>query len=300
MKQRSERPVVEVPDRGTDRPVWSRVGVIAVVGFIIGIAWPRLAGVTLGPAPPDDEVSKASSLASEQIAAAVSAHAAPAVSASAQVGPKPVEVQTVIVKKTDVLSCRDANGKPVDKCDRPDFDTLLMPQVKGLEKCPSAAGLAGKLSVGFEVDFGRDRIRVLRGKSTTIPHTTVAGIWSCADDGLKSAKLAGLKHDQVRYTVFYAAHFYPPGKIVDPGMADDKPERDTREGAAAVAQDTSITGAAQVVYDTVLVRDDPKTGKVVARLVRGTRVELLSKQGSWYRIRFNDREGWVYRGAIAQ
>jgi hypothetical protein len=239
-------------------------------------------------------------MASEHIAAAVSAQAAPAASASAEAGPKPVEVQTVIVKKTDVLSCRDKEGKPVDKCDRPDFDALLMPHVKELEKCPSAAGLAGKLSVGFEVDFGRDRIRVLRGKSTTIPHTTVAGIGSCADDGLKNAKLAGLKHDHVRYTVFYAAYFYPPGKMVDPGMAGDEPERDTREGAAEAEQDTSTAGTAQVVYDTVLVRDEPKTGKVVARLVRGTSVELLSKQGSWYRIRFKDREGWVYRGAVAQ
>jgi SH3-like domain-containing protein len=62
----------------------------------------------------------------------------------------------------------------------------------------------------------------------------------------------------------------------------------------------AVLGTAQVVYDTVLVRDEPKTGNVVARLVRGTRVQLLSKKGSWYKIKFNDREGWVYRGSIAQ
>ena len=302
MQKRSDRPVVDVPDQKTDRPVWTKVGIIAVIGFAIGIAWPRLAGIQLGPTPPEGHAKKstaaANSAAVPSPAAVASAFAS--ASSSAGKGPKPVEVQTVVVKKTDVLSCRNQKNKVVDECDRPDFDTLLMPLIKDLERCPSAAGLAGKLSIGFDVDFHRNKIQVLHGKSTTIPHSTVAGIWTCANGALKGVKLDGMQHDQRRYTVYYAAYFYPPGKIIESGMTSDEPERDHRVGGDKEPGPASVMGTAQIVYDTVLVRDAPKTGKVVARLVRGTTVELLSKKGSWYRIRFQEREGWVYRGAIAQ
>lgn len=299
MEQRSDRPVVVVPEPTSDRPVWTKVGVIAVVGFLIGIAWPRLAGLQLGPTPPESEAGAASS-DEAFVAAAPAMSAMPVASASAGPGPKPVEVQTVVVKKSDVLSCRDEKNKVQDTCDRPDFDALLMPLVKNLEKCPSAAGLAGRLSIGFDVDYQRNDVTVLQGKSTTIPQSTVAGIWACANDGVKDVRLDGMQHDQRRYTVFYSAYFYPPGKIIEAGMASDEPERDQRVGGETEVGGSEAMGTAQIVYDTVLVRDEPKTGKVVARLVRGTTVELLSKQGSWYRIRFDEREGWVYRGAIAQ
>ena len=52
---KSERPLtVEIPRPGADQPVWSRVGIIGVVGFVVGMAWPRLAGVKIGPAVPAD------------------------------------------------------------------------------------------------------------------------------------------------------------------------------------------------------------------------------------------------------
>ncbi|MFW5739637.1 MAG: SH3 domain-containing protein [Myxococcota bacterium] len=301
MQKRSDLPVVDVPDQKSDRPVWTKVGIIAVIGFVIGIAWPRLAGIQLGPTPPEGKPKKpaaAASVAAPEPVPFASAFAS--ASASAANRPKPVEVQTVVVKKTDVLSCRDERNDKVDECDRPDFDTLLMPLVKDLERCPSAAGLAGKLSVGFDIDFRRNRVRLLHGKSTTIPHSTVAGIWTCANEALDAVKLDGMQHDQRRYVVYYAAYFFPPGKIIEPGMESDEPERDYRVADGKEAGPASVMGTAQIVYDTVLVRDEPKTGKVVARLVRGTTVELLSKKGSWYRIRFQEREGWVYRGAIAQ
>jgi len=206
----------------------------------------------------------------------------------------------VVVKKTDVFSCRDTTNRVVETCDRPDFDALLMPLVKNLEKCPSAAGLAGKLSIGFDIDFQTNKITVLQGKSTTIPRSTVVGIWTCASDGTKRARLDGMSHDQRRYTLFYSAFFYPPGKVIDADMASDEPERDNRVASAPEPTPTDSLGTAQVVYDTVLVRDEPKTGKVIARLVRGTRVELTAKKDSWYKIKVEGREGWVYRGALAQ
>jgi hypothetical protein len=302
MPHRTSRPVVEVPDQKSDRPVWTKVGIIAVLGFAIGIAWPRVAGLQLGPTPPDEGPRAVEGADSAQLAAASGAPVGSALVAASGSGkgPAPVEVQTVVVKKTDVLTCRDERNKVVETCDRPDFDTLLIPLVKELEKCPAAAGLAGKLSIGFDIDFQGSKLTVVQGKSTTIPRSTVVGIWSCANDGARRVKLDGMQHDQRRYTVFYSAFFYPPGKIIDADMESDEPERDHRvaEGPEVVAAETM--GSAQIVYDTVLVRDEPKTGKVIARLVRGTRVDLLSKKDSWYKIKFEEREGWVYRGAIAQ
>ena len=40
---------VEIPTPDADRPVLSRVGLVAAVGFALGIAWPRLLGLEVGP-----------------------------------------------------------------------------------------------------------------------------------------------------------------------------------------------------------------------------------------------------------
>lgn len=294
-----DRPVVEVPARADDQPVWSRVGVIAAVGFVIGIAWPRLANVQLGPEPPASEMAALVTSASAEPVTSAPAPASAAPSAEpAPEGPKPVVVQTVIVRRTPVLSCRDGKGKPQEDCDRPKLDSVLVPRLEQLAKCPSAMGLSGKLSVGFDVDFEKNRLRILRGKSTTLPQSTLAGIWECAGEGLDKLQIDGIEHKHGRYTVFYGAYFYPPGQVIDESRFEEG------EGApdttAPSVPEPTVIGTAQIVYDTVLVRDAPKTGKVVARLVRGTGVQILRKDGTWYRIRFVDREGWVYRGAIGQ
>ena len=306
MPPNSQRVVVEIPNEATERPAWTRVGIIALVGFVVGIAWPKIAGYQLGPAPPQDERHSAapgSASAGDDPEASGSraspVAAVPSGSSAAGKSAEPVQVQTVVVKGTDVFSCRDGKDKVADKCDRPDLDSLLVSRVQDLARCPSAAGLLGKLSIGFDVDFKRNRVQLLRGKTTTIPRTTIAGIWECAAKAIEGVSLEGMKHEQQRYTVFYAAHFFPPGRVIDGGAmagALTVPE----DSSAKAESNEAVIGTAQIVYDTVLVREEPKTGAIVARLVRGTRVELLRKQASWYKIKFNDREGWVYRGAIAQ
>src|SRR5262245_976073 len=55
---------VEVPTTQEDRPAWVKVGVIAVVGFVVGIAWPRLAGIRPGPSSPAEAASAAAASAS--------------------------------------------------------------------------------------------------------------------------------------------------------------------------------------------------------------------------------------------
>jgi len=49
----SEPTVVSIPSQEADRPSWMRIGIIAVVCFVVGVAWPRLAGVRAGPALPE-------------------------------------------------------------------------------------------------------------------------------------------------------------------------------------------------------------------------------------------------------
>src|SRR6185295_17705679 len=50
---------VEVPTPDRDSPAWVKVGVIAAVGFVIGIAWPRVMGVKLGPNAPGEAAAAA-------------------------------------------------------------------------------------------------------------------------------------------------------------------------------------------------------------------------------------------------
>jgi hypothetical protein len=297
-----QRPVVEVPDQAGDRPVWARVGVIAVIGFVVGIAWPRLAGVRLGPVPPDEgkgnAAAQASGSAVRPTALAASAASVPTpVSGSAPAPASGAPAAGIGVSAGKVLSCRNAKGKSLDDCDNPDFETVSGPRLKSLAKCPAALGLNGKLSIGFDLDFSRNRIKLVRGKSTTVPAAASTGIFQCLETEFQKAKLDEVTHQQARYTIFYTVQFVPPGKAADIEPAAEK--RDPGDQEEAKPQEAGI-GSGQVVYDTVLVRDEPKEGKVVARLVRGTRVELLSRKGGWYKIRFGDREGWVYRGSVAQ
>ena len=295
--------MVSVPDPASDRPVWTRVSVIAIVGFIVGIAWPRVAGVRLGPAPPDEGKAIVASSASGS-----TGRPAPALAASsvqpANSGPVSVPVAggpSVAISPGKVLSCRNAKGKALEECDAPDFDSVAGVRLRALAKCPATPGLNGKMSIGFDLDFNRGKIKLVRGKSTTLPPAAVTGIFQCLETEFQKAKLDEVTHQHARYTIFYTAQFLPAGKAPDievaaPPAAD---KADPGEQEEKKAKDQSL-GSGQVVYDTVLVRDEPKEGKVVARLVRGTRVELLSRKGGWYKIRFGDREGWVYRGSVAQ
>ena len=51
---------VGVPAADRDKPAWVKVGVIAGVCFVVGIAWPRLVGVRIGPSAPGEAAESAS------------------------------------------------------------------------------------------------------------------------------------------------------------------------------------------------------------------------------------------------
>jgi hypothetical protein len=302
MAQQSERPAVQLPDPSADRPVWARVGVIATVGFALGIVWPRLAGVRLGPSPPEDgRAAMAASASAAAVSSAAASAQAAAGSASAPARPAPI-LGTVVVKPGKVTSCRTKKGKTPEDCGATTFDQLALPRFRGLSGCGAAIGQSGKLSVGFDIDFTHNRLRLIRGKSTTLPEVVAKGIWQCVESEFQKVTLDEVTHDHARYTIFYALGFYSAGKgpAAEADAASEKPDKGEGEDKKTKEPKEPATGTAQVVYDTVLVREEPKDGKVVGRLVRGTRVELLSQRGGWCRIRFGDREGWVYRGSIAQ
>jgi len=204
--------------------------------------------------------------------------------------------QLVVVAEGTVEKCW--NGKDAldaAECGPLRVDSVLTPRLRQLSSCPSALGLSGELQIGFDIDFEKKALRVLRGKKSEIPSSTVAGILSCAADYARDVSTEEIKHNQSKYRVFYTLRFYPPGSRPSTEPAEQQQDKN----APADGQDgDSARGAATVAWDSVIVRDEPRTGRIVVRLVRGTRVTLISKRQDWYRIRVRTDEGWVYRGAL--
>ena len=91
-------------------------------------------------------------------------------------------------------------------------------------------------------------------------------------------------------------------------LADkDEPAERSDRGAKAVDPEPKApalaAGEAAVEWEVALVRDLPKTGQVVARLPRGTKVKVGSAKEGWYSVKYGAafaNEGWLYRGAIGR
>jgi hypothetical protein len=298
---------VEIPKPSDEGPAWSRVGVIAALGFLVGIAWPRLAGVKIGPSAPDDDRPKESASASPAPSAAPAAAAAlvpsgqPAAAPSGPAAPgaeAPSNKQLVVIGPGTIARCRDKKNKKVDECGQLQFDPIALPKLKELATCPSALGLDGKMSIGFEIDFEKKEVQVIKGKKTSLPNSTVNGILQCAAREFSNVSLEDVPHKHRRYTLHYTAAFYPPGKHPE---GDGKPTEGEGEGEAAAGSTTSeseASGQATVNWDTALIRKEPKDGDVVMRLVRGTKVKLVGRQNDWYKVEHGSKSGWVHRNAI--
>jgi hypothetical protein len=286
---------VEIPAASQEQPVWSRVGIVGIVGFVIGIAWPKVAGIKIGPSVPTDLRATAEAVAPKSAAPpAVSAPAA-APAASASAAPKSENQQLVIVGKGSITKCFDKKDKKVDECDKVPFDGIASKKLGELSKCPAALGLEGKLTIGLDLQFDKKEVVVQKSKKASagskIPSSTVQGVLQCAGRELSGISLADIKHKHRRYSIQYVLTFYPPGK---------RPEAEGAEAADKGGEkgEDSASGAATVAWDTALVRKDPKDGDIVARIVRGTRVKIVGRQGEWYRIESGSKNGWVYRSAI--
>jgi hypothetical protein len=101
--------------------------------------------------------------------------------------------------------------------------------------------------------------------------------------------LLAIPHEHQRYTVFYRIE-----------LAAAPPEPAAPASAAPLSV-TPASGNATVSWETALVHATPeKDGKVVARVLSGTRVAVTGRSGDWYRVKYDarGREGWVFRTAI--
>ncbi len=319
---------VQFPAPDADRPSWVKVGVIAAVGFVVGVGWPRVMGVRLGPSAPVEASPAAPAgapRASDSVGGAlpaVTAAPAPAVpiatvavprpqsAAPAVVDPPPVP-SSVVVGHGVVLTCRSEEGealKGVAACGSiGGFDPVARPRLSKLGSCAAASGASGKLSAMFTLDFKTNHVGVDVGKSSTVPNPE--GFGACLRASFQGVSLGPIQHDQVKYSVVYGVTFAssstPPAAepAASPGGSPPPPGRTVPPSAAASLTAPVEEGSAVVVWEVALVRDAPRTGQVVARLARGTKLRIGTAEDGWYKVQFGPSfgtEGYVYRGAVGK
>ena len=281
---------VEVPPRDPQVSGWYKIGGFAAVGFVVGIAWPVLAGVNIGTRVPGSETA-ATTTSTTTAAAASAAPKGPVIPtlAKAAASGEDKREQTVVVGKGVITRCyKGRDDIKGEACGTLRVDRKLVPPMKQLKGCPSAMGLSGELELRFDINFKGKEIRVTRGKKSDIPSSTLNGVVACLADYIRTVSPEKIPHKYDRYKVAYSLKFYPPGAA--PGGDDDD---------AASSEDANrARGLAVVTWDVGLVRDEPSSRKVVVRLVRGTRVKLLGRRKDWYRVKVRSKEGWIYRGAL--
>jgi len=286
---------VEVPRTHDDSVKFGRVGIIALVGFAIGIAWPRLAGVKLVPSVPVPAAAEASARELTGAPAEVKpaeVAAAPAAPSAAPVDKPPTE--RLLVSDVQVASCRNEHGKRSQSCDRVDFDRVAREHLRALSTCAGTEDAAGVLSLGFELDFQADKIKSIQsGKSTSLEQDNVDRLLGCARERFANVSLAGIPHEQNAYTLYYRLELLASGTAAKPAAEPS--------ARAAGDEGSPASGHATVSWDVALVRATPaRDGEVRARVLSGTRVVVTGKNGDWFRIKYDAKgnQGWVYRTAI--
>lgn len=287
LTQRRDAVKIEVPKDESIR--LGRVGLIALAGFVIGIIWPRLAGMQLVPRAPVEDDPRPAALASASAKPVPAAEAEPEAAGAKSHEPQVPEAERVKIAEMVVTSCRGASGPDRKDCDTVAFDDLARPRLSTLAACPAGLGSAGVLSVGFDLDFEKNSVSNIRtGQSTTFDAATAAKLIQCVAHEFKTANLAAVKHEHARYTVFYKVEFLP--------------EASPKAQAGAAGDDAVVeaSGRATVGWNVALIRKQPRDGEVVARVLSGTNVVVTGRQGDWYRVKYDGKgnEGWVYRSAI--
>jgi hypothetical protein len=193
----------------------------------------------------------------------------------------------VSVSRGSIFSCKTAGGESLKRTEcgaLPGFDTLVLPRLRRLADCPDAAGSSGNVHLVVRVDFPHNALTVEPGRD----RSAAAPLLTCAKTALASVNLEGIAHDNARYGVIYVVTFGAP-PAAEPGPA--APPAPAAEGTA------------QVEWDVAIIRDAPKTGKVIARLQRGTALHIGVSKDGWYPVKYGDgfnSDGWVYRGAIGR
>jgi hypothetical protein len=278
---RREPVKIEVPKDESVR--LGRVGLIALAGFVIGIVWPRLAGMQLVPSAPAEDDPRPKELASAPKGAPAPKHQAAQPEKN-----QPVLGDRVKITETVVTSCDNPANRATRGCDDVQFDGVARSRLLTLAACPAAAGRTGLLSIGFDLNFEKDTVsRIRSGKSTSFDDATTRKLVACVEKEFGSATLEGIEHAYNNYTVFYKVELMPEA---------EQQAASEGEGEAVV----EASGRATVGWQVALIRKEPREGEVVARILSGTNVIVTGRQGDWYRVKYDARgnEGWVYRSAI--
>jgi hypothetical protein len=276
------------------------VGIIAAVGFAIGVAWPRLAGVQLGPSVPQDALGGAPS-AIASVDGPPAAVQAPAIASSPLAPPAAAPAGSAVagpavrVSAAQLLSCKDDGGDTLKgkACgSTPAFDAVARVRLEKLGALPSLEKERGKITVVTTLDFKKNKVFATTGKSSTVKD--LEAVKSFLETEFQSVSLGPIAHDHPRYVLQYVVTL-SDAKVGAPAASADRGA--TPRGDVPKASGNEAT----VAWDVAIVRDAPHTGTIVARLPRGTKVTLLgAPQGGWYRVQFASGEGFLYRGAIGK
>ncbi len=277
---------VEIPKPGEDRPKLGRVGIITVVGFALGVLWPTLAGVKLVPSAPVEAVeSTTEALPAPSGDPALTPDPGQAAPGEVPAPPEPTVDQRFTLGAMQIISCRTGDGGRRTNCGELDLSSMMADKLKALAACPGTEEARGMLSLGLEVNFAHKKVtEVLKGRSTTLPDPAAETFLECAKKEFATASVDGVKHEFTRYTVFYPLDIVPTGQSAAP------PEAPT----------DSASGRATVSWEVAIIRDAPKDGTIVARVLRGTNVTVTGRQNDWYRVKYDAKggEGWVFKTAI--
>ncbi len=277
-------PRVQVPNARDEQRSWIGVAVVAVLGFALGIAWPRLLDVRVGPAAPT--VASKEPGAQRPSPTPVAPSNAPAGTASAPPASAAAAV-AMTISKPYTASCRTPDGethrRPSECGALGDVNAALEPRLRKVATCGAAQGAKGKLSLALAVDFTASKVSVELGKATAIGRADE--LLACARDATSSVSLTGIEHDNPRYSLLYHLTF-------------------SGEGGAGEGADAGASDTVRITFGKAIIRDGPKaSSNRKDSLTRGTEVKVIEQQGGWYKVKYGDAfesEGWVYRQAIGK
>jgi len=223
-----------------------------------------------------------------------------------------------------VISCTTTDGekrKGRDCGGVPGVDEIVRPRMKKIATCSGIEGQTGKFSLTANADFTSGRFWYDVNKASANVQNVDAVI-ACLKTAFHNTATTATPHDHAKYTVVYTAQLTAPepekavahGDKSDKSDKSDKADKETAKAktepdekpAPAEKEKPSTptaTGEAEVLWEVALVRDTPKTGNLVQRLPRGSKVKVGASKDGWYQVKFGDNfatEGWVYRGAIGR
>jgi hypothetical protein len=298
---------------------WKRISLIASLGFLVGVFWPKFAGLKPGPSAPEaesvgergaanraDDVLPASTALAASTAVAGSSAVASATATTPTSAPTATSVSLTIGHGV-VLSCRTDSGgaqKGKECGDTAALDAFAETRLRRLSTCSDAA--EGKLSAVITFDFKQNRALAETGKSTSA--TPAAALGACLKTHFQGAELASVAHEHTRYVMAYAVTFKNEGSGAVPSASALTPLPSSTASASASpsaepdSQPSPEAGeSVHTDWEPTLIRETPVKGAVIARLSKGEAARVLATQGGWLKIAYGQdfsKEGWVYKNAV--